>query len=400
MIDISEKIKDVQNGKYESFNYIYKKYYIKIFILCKSVLKNEEDAGDATQETFLKVYKNITSLNDIDKFNGWIKKIAINQCLMLIRKNKKINDNYYFDNEEKTLILKDEFNLEENIIEKEKKEIVLEIIDRLSDKKKIVITLFYFNDLKINEIAEVLNISEGTVKSRLNSAKKDLAKYIDEYEEKHTKVYSLNLPIIILLFKMMDKDVVIDYKQFNAFRKTNTSGIINKDINRFSIKKYKINKSIKREINSRSAISTLNNVIFMLCLTSLVIIFINNPQNKSNELEEYKYVHGYPEQIIIPGYDDIKINTEEKILKLQLLNPLKNQCYFEYEIVIDNTIIYKTRLILPGKVIYNVELDKSLDEGIYDLELNINTYSLQDARVRMNGAVVKTKLIVEPKVFK
>ncbi|HDN2514130.1 TPA: sigma-70 family RNA polymerase sigma factor [Clostridioides difficile] len=400
MIDISEKIKDMQNGKYESFNYIYKEYYIKIFILCKSILKNEEDAGDATQETFIKVYKNIAGLNDIEKFNGWIKKIAINQCIMLIRKNKKINDNYYLDNEEKTLILKDEFNLEENIIEKEKKEIVLEIIDRLSDKKKIVITLFYFNDLKINDIAEVLNISEGTVKSRLNSAKKDLAKYIDEYEEKHTKVYSLNLPIIILLFKMMYKDVVIDYKQFNAFRKTNSSGIINKDINRFSIKKYKINKSTKRQINSRSAINTLSNIIFMLCLTSLVIIFINNPQDKSNELEQYKYVHGYPEQIIIPGYDDIKINTEEKILKIQLLNPLKNQCYFEYEIVIDNTIIYKTRFILPGKVIYNVELDKSLDEGIYDLELKINTYSLQDARVRMNGAVVKTKLIVEPKVFK
>lgn len=399
MVDVSEKIKDAQNGKYESFNYIYKEYYTKIFILCKSILKNEEDARDATQETFLKVYKNIAGLKDIDKFNGWIKKIAINQCIMLIRKNKKINDKYYLDNEEKAFMLKDEFNLEENIIEKEKKEIILEIIDRLSDKKKIVITLFYFNELKINEIAEVLNISEGTVKSRLNSAKKNLVKYINEYEEKHTKIYSLTLPIVILLFKMLDKDIVTDYQQINALRKINISGSINKDINRFSVKKYKIMESIKGEINNSSSIITLNKLIFMLCLTSLIIIFINNPQNKGNELEQYNYSDEYLEKIIIPGYGNIKINDEEKVLKLQLLNPLKNKCYFEYEIVINDAIIYKTGLILPGKVIYNIELDKSLNEGIYDLKLKINTYSLKDVKKRMNGAVIKTKLIVEPKAL-
>ncbi|HAT4365332.1 TPA: hypothetical protein I9148_002915 [Clostridium perfringens] len=69
---------------------MYNDYYKKKYILCFKILNNNDYALDATQETFIQVYKSIDSLGNINKFNFWINKIAISKCSFIIRKNKNI----------------------------------------------------------------------------------------------------------------------------------------------------------------------------------------------------------------------------------------------------------------------------------------------------------------------
>lgn len=132
----------------------------------KGILKEEDDIEDAIQNTILKAYSNIKSLKNDELFKTWLIKILINECNKIYNFNKKcINFNEIKDN-----YTNDKY---ENIDLKK-------AIDRLSDELRLPIILFYFEDLKISEISELINIPIGTVKSRLARAKVKIAEFVGE----------------------------------------------------------------------------------------------------------------------------------------------------------------------------------------------------------------------------
>ncbi len=193
----------------KEFYDIYNKYYYKVYGLCLKVLNNnKEEALDATQETFVQVFKSIDTLRDESKLNFWINKIAISKCSYIINKNKKYSQYVCQD-----IVNKEADNLTPEIVActNEKNKSILEAINKLSYKKRIVILLYYYNNLKIEEIAEMLKIPVGTVKSRMNSAKKDLRKDIEK-----NKLYSVTFPLLLLFlkydpnFSKEDKDIVLN----------------------------------------------------------------------------------------------------------------------------------------------------------------------------------------------
>ena len=104
----------------------------------KVLNNNHQEALDATQETFIQVFKSIDTLRDESKLNFWINKIAISKCNYVIRKNKKYSESYY-----QNLVNKGDDNLTPEIVvcANEKKKIILEAINKLSSKKRIVILL-------------------------------------------------------------------------------------------------------------------------------------------------------------------------------------------------------------------------------------------------------------------
>lgn len=171
-------IKNFKNGDKNSFNTIYNIYYKKVYYLCFSILKHKDDSLDATQEVFIQLYKSINKLKNIDNFNSWINKITISKCINIIKKNKRIvpieNDCLI----EK--ISKENFSItpEEIVINSYKSSYICQLINKLSYKKRIVMILFYYKNIKIKEIANILNCSSGTIKSRLNSARNCIKKYI------------------------------------------------------------------------------------------------------------------------------------------------------------------------------------------------------------------------------
>ncbi len=100
--------------------------------------------------------------------------------------------------------------------------------------------------------------------------------------------------------------------------------------------------------------------------------------------------------IKIPGYGEITVFYGESTWNITLANPEDNSCYFKYTVTIgdDETPIYESDLIEPGKAVRDFEVSELLERGDYEIHLNISTYTMDDALTPMNGAVVKSVLHV------
>lgn len=155
-----------REGNKEAFINLIEENITSMYRVAKGILVSETDVEDAIQNTILLSYKNIKSLKSDEFFKTWLIRILINECNKIYNFNKKcINFNEIKDN-----YTNDKY---ENIDLKK-------AIDRLSDELRLPIILFYFEDLKISEISELMNIPIGTVKSRLARAKVKIAEFVGE----------------------------------------------------------------------------------------------------------------------------------------------------------------------------------------------------------------------------
>ncbi len=112
--------------------------------------------------------------------------------------------------------------------------------------------------------------------------------------------------------------------------------------------------------------------------------------------KELENLSGEQTGIKIPGYGEITVSAKEKTWNITLANPKDNNCYFQYEIVIDgqDAPIYTSDFIEPGKAIREFQVSKSLETGDYIVYFNISTYSMDGEYSRLNGASVKATLHV------
>jgi RNA polymerase sigma-70 factor (ECF subfamily) len=154
----------------EAFEKLILKYESKIYNLCYYMLKNKEDAMDASQEVCLKIYRAINKFKGDSKLSTWIYRIAYNTCMDYIKKRK---DELSFDEVIGTDFQNDS-KIEDIIESKELKFEIKRCILKLSNDFRTIIILRDINGLSYQEIADVLNIETGTVKSRLNRAREAL----------------------------------------------------------------------------------------------------------------------------------------------------------------------------------------------------------------------------------
>jgi len=182
-----------KNGNEKSFEELYKIYYNKVYSLAKATLKNDADAEDVLQQTFILAWKNISSLEDNSAFNTWIQRITLNQCYSLMRKNKPEISIDEENDEHGVLELESDLMLPEVYAQQEDLRIRLgRIIDGLSEVQRQTVQLFYFDNMSVEEIASVMDCSVGTVKSRLFLARKAIRTEIEETERKTgTKFYGI-----------------------------------------------------------------------------------------------------------------------------------------------------------------------------------------------------------------
>ena len=210
MKTIKELVLSVKNGNKKAFDKLYKLTSNDVWFTCVSLLKDEENSKDIMQETYITAFLKLDTLNDEQKFCGWIISIAVNKC-----KNKlKGKVEYQIDDE--VLIAEtetDELMLPEEYINKaEKRKVLLQIIeDTLSFNQYQVVLMFYFNELSIAEIAQALEISEGTVKSRLNSSRAKMKTAIEDYEKKSgDKLHGVVVvPFFTTIFKEEAKSLAV-----------------------------------------------------------------------------------------------------------------------------------------------------------------------------------------------
>ena len=210
MKTIKELVLSAKNGNKKAFDKLYKLTSNDVWFTCVSLLKDEENAKDIMQETYITAFLKLDTLKDEEKFCGWLTAIATNKS-----KNKlKGKVEYQIDDE--ILIAEtetDELMLPEEYITKtEKRKVLLQIMeDTLSFNQYQVVLMFYFNELSIAEIAQALEISEGTVKSRLNSSRAKMKTAIEDYENKsgdklHGVVF---VPFFTTIFREQAKSLCV-----------------------------------------------------------------------------------------------------------------------------------------------------------------------------------------------
>ena len=157
----------------EAFEEIIKLYEKKVYNLALRYMKNHDDALDVAQEVFIQVYNNLSMFRGEAQFSTWIYRITYNSCVDMLRKQTKTKKNIAIsiDDEKFYETQKDKQLLEEEYEKKETLEFVLKAIDTLPKEQRDVVILRYIKDLSYAQIGEILDIAEGTVKSRLNRAR-------------------------------------------------------------------------------------------------------------------------------------------------------------------------------------------------------------------------------------
>lgn len=195
-------------GKQEAISELYNHTYNSVFQTVKAIIRTDEDTVlDLVQDTYIRGFKYLSQLDKAENFLPWIKRIGANTAKNYLKKKKPIlfTDMSSEDDEAPELRFEDDRaeNLPEvQIDQQETARLIGEILDSLSDEQRMAITMFYFNEMSVKEIAEELGCSENTVKSRLNYGRRKVKTKVEELEKKGTKLYSLApLPFLLLLFR-------------------------------------------------------------------------------------------------------------------------------------------------------------------------------------------------------
>lgn len=162
-------------------NLVYKTYAPKVFGICKRYMKDRERAEEIAMNTFLSVFQKTIQFKNQGSFEGWILRIAVNSCLMELRKKTNFENEYQLDSLQSSIENEVLDHLDENDIEK--------MLQLLPEGARIIFNLYVMEGYKHSEIAEKLNISEGTSKSQLNYAKGKLKKIVAVFNQSKIKEY-------------------------------------------------------------------------------------------------------------------------------------------------------------------------------------------------------------------
>lgn len=148
----------------ELFLQTYEKNSKTIYTVAYNYLKNSDDAAEITQETFMKFYTYEESFKDDEHIKAWLIRVDINLCKNHLRNRKKFSDEPIPDDIPSK--------------EEEQNNDLLEIVMKLPEKYRIPVHLFYYEDYSLKQIADVLDLTEGTVKTRLKRGREKLQKIL------------------------------------------------------------------------------------------------------------------------------------------------------------------------------------------------------------------------------
>lgn len=201
--ELQRAICQLKEGKEEGFSVVYSNTYDYVYSKAKYLMKSEEDALDLTQETYVQAYKGISDLKDPENIYAWLGGIVYRQGMKIFNKKKDVlvdeEQNYIFED-----TVSKEATPEESAEQDATKQIVRDFIEELPELQKVAVLAFYYDDMKISEIAEMCDCSSNTIKSRLNYAKKFLKDKVVAHEKKNRyKLYSVTPAIMYMVLKDM-----------------------------------------------------------------------------------------------------------------------------------------------------------------------------------------------------
>lgn len=188
-VETEALIRRCQRGDKLAIGALIRRYQNYVFRLCLLVMRSEQDAEDMTQETFIRACRALPryEIRAGISFEAWLYRIAVNCCRSRMR--RKWYQVLPWPDPAPDVVSAPERQPDRQVLRDERRDEILEAIDSLGEKHRLVVILRYYAGLSNEEIARTLNIPSGTVRSRLHTARqrlRDLLSAHEERREKHT----------------------------------------------------------------------------------------------------------------------------------------------------------------------------------------------------------------------
>lgn len=221
-MEIKEAVIKAQNGDQSAFSFLYEQTYKSKYYLALKYMKNKEAAEDVLQDAYLKAFSKLGTLKQPEAFEWWLGMIVANTAKnMLVKKNPLLFSEMAVDQEGEEYVYDVEDEDPENQPElaytrEETKELVHVLLDGLSEEQRMAILMFHLENASISEIAQAMECSENTVKSRLNYGRKNLKIQAEQLQKKGYKLYAV-APVLLLVYLLRnDRSVMAADKAFLA----------------------------------------------------------------------------------------------------------------------------------------------------------------------------------------
>lgn len=217
-MDTTELVIYAQKGNQQAITALYNLSYKPAYAVAFKMTGNEDDAFDVLQDAYIKAFNSLDQLTDPSGFIPWFNKITANKCKDFLRSKKNVImfSDMEYDNGEDSFELEFEdestaFQPEERADYSDTKRLVAEMLDNLPADQKMVLLMYYVQEMSIKEIAEALDISENTVKSRMSYGKKKMRAQAEDMEKKGYKLRVSAvaiIPFLIWLLRNLSKEVI------------------------------------------------------------------------------------------------------------------------------------------------------------------------------------------------
>lgn len=183
-----------QQGDLSAYETLIQSYETLIYNLCLRMLKDQQEAYDAAQEVCLKIWRQLGTYKGKSKLTTWIYRLTTNQCLDILRKNKKKQEVSLYideeDTEEKLAPTQSVWeDVSEHMMHSERQRVLWEAIDSLKEEYRIALLLRDIEGRSYEEIASILELSLGTVKSRISRARLKLKKILEQDREPYRSFF-------------------------------------------------------------------------------------------------------------------------------------------------------------------------------------------------------------------
>jgi len=173
-------IEQTLKGDTKAFGELVERYQAFVYTIVIRIVKVREEAEEVAQDTFIKAFQSLSSYRGESKFSSWLYSIAYRKALDAIRKNKK-NSSLELIEE----ITEGDCSVIENALsyieDQERSEVIKKCILELPEQEAVIITLFYFEEQSIKEIAKITQLTEDNIKVKLYRSRKKLFSLLKHY---------------------------------------------------------------------------------------------------------------------------------------------------------------------------------------------------------------------------
>ena len=232
-MDYKKAVEAALKGNESAFSALYESTQRDMYYIALKYMKNEEDAMDVLQDSYIKAWQSLATLKDPASFRAWFGRIVANTAKNTLAKKRPMlfsqlegendeGEQFALDIEDE----KSEFQPERSYTQKETQELVHELIDSLSDEQRLCILMYHLDDQSIKDIAETFGISENTVKSRLLYGRKAIKAKAEELQKKGYQLYTV-APVVLFLYLLdSEKASTVFAATANAIMQAQKTGIL------------------------------------------------------------------------------------------------------------------------------------------------------------------------------